>query len=224
MVPLPGLRAIAAKHRRPSFEQGEEGNPGGPALTRRAAGLRRVARAQHHHHLPHFHAGHGFHLGGRLQIAADAFQHAHADILVGHFTAAEAQRHFHLVAFLDEALHGAQLHLVVVLVDIGANLHLLDFDDLLLLLGLVLLLLLLVLELAVVQDLAHRGFGVRADFHQIEANGKGAGLCIAHGHHALHFAGIIDQAHLGNANLLVYAGPVASRRGGQGTSGYGTLL
>jgi hypothetical protein len=117
-----------------------------------------------------------------------------------------------------------KLHLVVVLVDVGANLHLLDFDDLLLLLGLVLLLLLLVLELAVVQDLADRGFRVGADLDQVQADRVGAGLGFAHRQHALHLTFFVDQADLGDAYLLVHTGPVAGWRGGHGTSGYGTLL
>ena len=89
-----------------------------------------------------------------VHLRADAFQHPHADVLVGHFAAAEAQRHLDLVALLDERLHGAHLHLIVVLIDVRANLDLFDFDDFLLLFGFVLLLLLFVFELAEIQDLA----------------------------------------------------------------------
>ena len=93
----------------------------------------------------------------------------HADVLVRHLAAAEAQRDLDLVALLDERLHGAHLHLIVVLVDVRADLDLLDLDDFLLLLGFVLLLLLLVFELAEVEDLHHRRLGVRADLQQVEA-------------------------------------------------------
>ena len=105
---------------------------------------------------------------------ADAFQHLDADLLVRHLAAAEAQGHLDLVALLDERLHGAHLHLIVVLIDVRADLDLLDLDDFLLLLGLVLLLLLFVFELAEVEDLDHRRLGVGADLQQIEADGEGA--------------------------------------------------
>ncbi len=45
---------------------------------------------KHHHHLAVFHLGHLFHLGQRIHFGPDAFQHLHADVLVGHLTAAEA--------------------------------------------------------------------------------------------------------------------------------------
>ena len=66
-------------------------------------------------------------------VFLDALQKIVAELLVGHFAAAEAQRHLDLVAFLEEPLHRAHLHVVVVLVDPGTDLDLLDLDDLLLL-------------------------------------------------------------------------------------------
>ena len=50
-----------------------------------------------------------------------------------HLAAAEAQRHLDLVAFLEEALHRAHFHIVVVIVDHGPIFQLLDLHDLLLL-------------------------------------------------------------------------------------------
>jgi hypothetical protein len=61
-----------------------------------------------------------------------------------------------------------------VVVDVGPELDLLDLDDLLLLASFVLLLLLLEPELAVVQDLADGGIGVRRDLHQVEPGFLGA--------------------------------------------------
>ena len=65
---------------------------------------------------------------------------------------------------------GAQLDLVIVILDRWADLDFLDLDDLLFLAGLVGLLLLLVLELAVVHDLADRRFGIGRDFDDVEAD------------------------------------------------------
>ena len=75
---------------------------------------------------------------------------------MGHFAAAEAQRHLDLVAFLEEALHGAHLHLVIVIVDHRPQLDLLDLDDLLLLASFGRLLLRLVFVFAVIEDFGDR--------------------------------------------------------------------
>ena len=77
----------------------------------------------------------------------------HAELLVRHLAAAEAQRHLDLVAFLEEPADGAHLHVVVVIVDAGPHLDLFDLDDLLVLARLGGLLLLLVFVLAVIEDL-----------------------------------------------------------------------
>ncbi len=58
---------------------------------------------------------------------------------------------------------------VVVVVDAGTELDLLDLDDLLLLAGLGGLLLLVEVELAVIEDLADRRIGVRGDLDEIES-------------------------------------------------------
>ena len=44
---------------------------------------------------------------GPFSKVRDAFQHLHADILVRHLAATEAERHLDLVALLDERLHGS---------------------------------------------------------------------------------------------------------------------
>jgi hypothetical protein len=57
-------------------------------------------------------------LDGLAELLADALQHLDAEVLVGHLAARKAQRHLHLVALADEGLHGAHLHVVVVVVDV----------------------------------------------------------------------------------------------------------
>ena len=69
---------------------------------------------------------------------------------------------------LEKADDVVLLEVEVVLVDAGAELHLLDDDHLLLLLGLGLFLLLLEDVLPVVHDLADRRVGGRGDLDQIE--------------------------------------------------------
>ena len=78
----------------------------------------------------------------RLEIASHALEQPHAELLVRHLAAAEAQRDLGLVAFFEEADQVAQLDLVVALVGAGTELDFLDLDLLLLELGLVPLLLL----------------------------------------------------------------------------------
>ena len=112
--------------------------------------------------------GSDFDLGDRLGVGLDALQHLPAELLVRHLAAAEAQRDLDLVAFLEEALDGAHLHVVVVIVDARAHLDLFDLDDLLLLARLGGLLLLLVFVFAVVEDLGDRRIGVGRDLDQVE--------------------------------------------------------
>ena len=85
-----------------------------------------------------------------------------------HLAAAEADGRLHLVAVLEKADDVVLLEVEVVLVDAGAELHLLDDDHLLLLLGFGLFLLLLEDVLPVVHDLADRRVGGRGDLDQIE--------------------------------------------------------
>ncbi len=94
---------------------------------------------------------------------------------MGHLPAPEAQGDLGLVAFAEKPHQASQLHLVVVLVGAGPELHFLDLDLLLLELGLVLLLALLVLELAVIHDPAYRRLGLGGDLHQIEIRFLGLG-------------------------------------------------
>ena len=103
------------------------------------------------------------------QVDFNALDLPHADFLVRHFATAEAQGDLHLVFFLQEARHVAQLDLVVVLVGTRAKFDFLDLNLLLLQLLLVLALLFLVLKLAVIHDPANRGLRQRSNFDQINA-------------------------------------------------------
>src|SRR5688572_17226464 len=85
-----------------------------------------------------------------------------------HFTAAEADDALDLVPVLEEADDVVFLEIEVVLVDSGAELHLLDDDHLLLLFRLGLFLLLLEQVLAIVHDLADRGSGRGGDLDEVE--------------------------------------------------------
>ena len=74
----------------------------------------------------------------------------------------------HLVAGLEEAGGLTDPHVVIVLIDLVAHLHLFDFRLVRFFLGFFGLLFLLELELAVVHDPAHRRIGLLAHQHQVE--------------------------------------------------------
>lgn len=127
-------------------------------------------RRQDHHHLTAFQLRFGFDLGDTERILLDLQQKLEAEFLVGHFTAAELQRHFYLVAFFEEAVHRLHLHLIVMGVDVRAHLDFFDFDDLLLLAGFGGFFLRRILQLAEIENLADRRFGIGRDFYEIEAS------------------------------------------------------
>ena len=131
-------------------------------------GTHLLLRRQHHHHLPALEPGE---LLDQTACASRSLLHPlqqpHAELLVRHLAAAEAQRHLRLVALVEELDQLAELDLVVALVGAGAELDFLDLDLLLLELRLVGLLLLAVAELAVVHQLADRRHRQRRDLHQV---------------------------------------------------------
>src|ERR1700722_1123806 len=178
----------------------------------------RLLRRHHHGHLAAFHARRLFDLGHLVEPVLDAHQHAHADFLMRHLAAAEAHDHFHLVAFTDEFEHGAHLDVVVVIVDAGAELDLLDLDHLLLLARGVEALLLLVFVFAEIEDLADGGIGLGGDLDQIEGGFGGPGESLVTGDDADHVAALVHQAQTRRGDFVVDPRAVATRRGGGGNS------
>ena len=136
---------------------------------RRGMARSRLFRREHHHHLTAFHRRLGFDLRYGAGLDLHAFEQTEAEILMGHFATAKAERHLDLVAFLEEAAHGLHLGVVVVIVDAGAKLDLLDLDDLLLLAGFGGFLLLKEAELPIVEDLADRRICGGNDLDEVEA-------------------------------------------------------
>src|SRR5215204_4645914 len=110
-----------------------------------------LSRRQHHHHLAALKARLLLDLGDLGGVVLDTVEQLVAQLLVRHFPAAEAQRHLDLVAFLEEALHRAHLHVVIVIVDHRPEFYLLDLDHFLFLAGFSRLLLRLVFVFAVVE-------------------------------------------------------------------------
>jgi hypothetical protein len=184
----------------------------------------RLLGRQHHDHLPAFHARHRLDLGERVHLAADAVQNLQAELGMDHLAAAEAQGDLHLVAFLDEPLHGAHLHFVIVVVDVGAHLDLFDLDDLLVLTRLVRLLLRFVFVFAVVGDLGDRRNRIGRDLDQIETGLFGHLDGLAGTEDADHVAVLVDQSDLRRFDFAVDARTLAGGRALLSRSGYGFIL
>ncbi len=129
-----------------------------------------LVRRQNHYHLTTFHLWHLFDQREILKIGSDSLDLAHADFLVRHFSATEAQSDFDFVFLLQEARHVAQLDLVVVFISTGAELDFFYLNLLLLELLLMLSLLFLVLEFAEVHDPANGRLRHRGNLNQINAS------------------------------------------------------
>src|SRR5262249_45845313 len=71
------------------------------------------ARRQHHHDLAALELRVLLHLGVLGDVGLHLVEQLGADLLVCHFAATVAQGDLHLVAFLEEALHRAHLHVIV---------------------------------------------------------------------------------------------------------------
>ena len=140
---------------------------------------------------------------------------------MGQLAASEAQGDLDLVAFVEELVDGAHLHVIVVRVDVRPHLDFLDVDGLLLLAGLVFLFLLLVFELAVVDDLADRRLGVGRNLDQVEADVGSAQARILRWHDADLGTLFVDQADFGNTDHVVDARAFVDRRNGTDWASYG---
>ena len=131
-----------------------------------------------------------------------------------------AQGDLDLVAFLEEALHRAHLHVIVVIVDHRPQLDLLDLDDFLFLAGFRGFLLRRILELPVVHDLADGGIVVRRNLDQVHARFHGH----PDGRHGFDGALVgpvyVDQLDLCIADFIIDARPVFGDcgRGSVGTA------
>src|SRR5579862_6081035 len=188
---------------------------------------RRLTRRQDHNDLAAFETRLLFDLGDLQRIALDPVEQLVAEFLVGHFAAAEAQRHLDLVAFLEEALHGPHLHVIVVIVDHRPQFDFFDLDDFLLFARLGGFFLRLVFVFAEVEDLANRRAGVRSDLHQIEPGLLGHGYRGADFGDALVGAVFVYELDLANADLLVDARPLLGsglRASDRATNGFYLLV
>src|SRR5262249_6942222 len=162
-------------------------------------------RGQDRVHRVAFHARPELHNSFFADLADQAIEHIAAQVLVGHFPSAEAQAGLYLVAFTQEAQHMVALGNVIVLVHIDAELHFLQHDLFLILLGRALFLFLLVQVFAVIHDAANRGHGIRRDLYQVKILLPRLFDGIVRGHNAQLVAIAIDHADLSRADALIHA-------------------
>lgn len=161
---------------------------------------------QHHDHLAAILARMGFDGGELADLLGDLRQQAHTEFGTGLLTAAEADDALDLVPALEESAHVPHLGGVVVLVDLGPELDLLELRVRLVAPGVARLHGRLVLELAVVHELAHRGARIRGDLDEVETSLLGQSKGVLHADDADLLATGADQAHLGDADPFVDTG------------------
>ncbi len=139
------------------------------------------------------------------QIFDQPLQNATAQAGASHFATAEKDGRLDLVAFIQKTQHVVLLGLVVVIVHINAELHFLDRDRLLVLLGLALLLLLLVQEFPVIHDAANRRLRCRGNLYQVKVTFAGHLERFERRQDADLFALIINHANFACPDALICA-------------------
>jgi hypothetical protein len=138
-------------------------------------------------------------------VLGEALQQPEPQLRTGLLASAEHDGDLDLVATLEEAHDVALLGLVVMGVDLGAELLLLDRGQLLVPAGLPGLLRALVLELAVVHELADRGAGLGRDLDEVELGLLGEPQGVLDTHDADLLAVRSDEPDLRHANPVVDA-------------------
>ena len=112
------------------------------------------ARCHDHGHLLAFEAGFALNLRNGFKVAFDPHQEVDPQMLVRHFAATEAQGHFDLVAFFEEARHRAGFDVIIMIVDHRAELDFLQLNNLLTLARFILLFLFLEFEFSIIRIFA----------------------------------------------------------------------
>src|SRR5439155_13728203 len=133
----------------------------GLGFLRRRPRHRTLDGRQNHHHVPPIQLRIGLYGSKFLEISREVVQESSAQLRVGHLPAPEHDGDLDPGPRLEEPDDVPLLDPVVVRIDLGAHLDLLDFDTRLSLPGFLLLDGSLVLELAVVHDAAHGRLGLR---------------------------------------------------------------
>ncbi len=152
-----------------------------------------------------FHAGHEFDQAGVTDIKDEAVDDLVAEVAMGHLAALEAERRLYFIPITEKANRLVFLCLIVMLVDGDGELDLFDDDNFLLLASRAVALVLLIEELAVILDLAHRGYGVRRDFYKIQGSFASHFESVKGRHNAELLAVLVDDADFAGADTFVGA-------------------
>jgi hypothetical protein len=127
------------------------------------------------------------------------------------FPPAETHFNFDLVPVLQEPSRRPHPHLQIVVVRARSQAHLFDLGNVLVLLGVTRALVRLELEFAKIGNAAHRRFGRRGNFDQIQPGFFGSSNGLFCRHHANLLAFGVQDAHFGRPNLTICTR--TSRRG-----------
>ena len=138
-----------------------------------------------------------------LSCSATRSRIAAPDLRVHHLSSAEHDRHFDLVAALEELLGVACLHLQVVRIDLGPHADLAQDGRVLVLAGLAFLLRLLVLELAVVEQPADRRYRCRRDLYEVEVGFTCQLQGLSRGHDTQTLASPVDEQDFTSSDAVV---------------------
>src|SRR5271169_2233452 len=131
------------------------------------------------------------------------FEDLPSQVGVRHFPAAEEYGGLHLVAVFQEAQHVVLFELIIVLVHVDAELHFLDGDDLLMLLGRAFLFFLFVDVLAEIHDSAHRRLRRRRYLYQVKVLFPGQLERFEGLQDADLLAFVVDHAHFARTNTVI---------------------
>src|SRR5882762_908759 len=164
-----------------------------------------LVRRNHHCHVAAVLLRCGLHDAEIADVLGESLQQPEAQLRSGLLPAPEHDRHLDLVSVLEEAPDMALLRLVVMGVDLRAELLLLDDGELLVAAGLAGLLRALVLELAVVHELADRRPCLSGDLDQVKVSFPRQSQGVFDAHDADLLAVGSDEPDLGYADAVVDA-------------------
>ncbi len=158
-----------------------------------------------------FHARHEFDDPTIADVLDQPIDDLISQFAMGHLTAAEPQRRFNLVAFLQEADRLIFLCLVIMLVDGDRELDFLDDDDFLLFARRPLALVFLVEIFAVILNAANRRDSIGRDFYQIKTALPGNFQCFKRWEDPELLPIFVNDANLTRANPIVDANELFCR-------------
>src|SRR4051812_21948016 len=165
-----------------------------------------LVRSDHHDHVSALLLGHRLDDGEFPEVSDETIQDLSAEVRVGHLAPAEHDRDLDLVPRREEPRDMPFLGGVVVRVDLGAELDLLEAGPRLFLACLFELDVSFVFVLAVVHDPAHRRIGLRRDLDEIQLERPGLAQRVAGIDHADLLAVRPDEANLWRPDPVVDPG------------------